>query len=96
MTQANTDHRGALIVVTVIGQEGDSKPVSINPRQKCIQLLKEGLRELYGTPSPNPDEYDLVLGGRTIEPLSRSVAEAGIAHGATISIVPKRISRGGA
>lgn len=83
-----------LIQVTVIGQEADDKVVTVNPQQPCAQLLREGLRELYGNPSPNPDEYDLVLGGRIIESLSQSIADAGIVEGTEVSILPQSISRG--
>lgn len=43
--------------------------------------------------SPNPHDYDLVQ-SRIIEPLTVSVAEATITDEATVSILPKSISRG--
>lgn len=93
--EAKTKQQGRpLIQVTVIGQEADSKVVTVNPQQPCAQLLREGLRELYGNPGPNPDEYDLVLGGRIIEPLSQKIEDAGIADGTEVSILPQSISRG--
>jgi hypothetical protein len=82
------------IDVKVLGQEGDERTVTVNTHQKCAQLLKEGLRTLYGPPGPNPDEYDLVYNGSVIEPLAQTIAEAGISKGATVSILPKTISRG--
>ncbi len=88
-----TQH-GQLVEVQVLGQEGDEKAVTVNARQHCAQLLREGLHKLYGHPGPNPDEYDLVFGGKYIEPLSLTVAEAGITSGSTVSILPKTISRG--
>ena len=84
-----------LIAVIVISQEGDEKTVTINTHQKCKQLLQEGLRALYGTPGPNPDEYDLVFNGIVVEPLDKTIEEAGIADQSSISILPKTISRGG-
>lgn len=83
-----------LIAITIIGQEGDEQTVTINIHQKCEQLLREGLRALYGTPGPNPHEYDLVFNGTVVEPLSKTVAEAGIADQNSVSILPKTISRG--
>ena len=88
-----TQH-GLLVEVQVLGQEGDDKVVTVNAHQHCAQLLREGLHALYGRPGPNPDEYDLVFGGKFIEPLSLTVAEAGITTGSTVSILPKTISRG--
>lgn len=86
--------RGSLIKVHVLGQEGDEETISVNIHQKCTQLLHEGLKALYGNPSPNPDEYDVVLNGKYIEPLSQTISDAGIADDATVSILPKIISRG--
>lgn len=84
-----------LIAVTVIGQEGDEQIVEVNAHQKCEQLLREGLKALYGSPSPNMAEYDLVFNGKVIEPLSQTIAEAGIVAQSTVTILPKTISRGG-
>jgi hypothetical protein len=83
-----------LIRVTVIGQEGDDGVVTINPNLPCSQLLRKGLHALYGEPSPNPDEYDIVLGGKWIEPLTQKLEDVGIGDGTTVSILPKSISRG--
>ena len=96
MSEAMATRSTSQIRVTVIGQEADEEPVTVNVHQPCAHLLREGLKALYGAPGPNPDEYDLVLGGRIIEPLSQTIAEAGIGEGASISILPKTISRGGA
>lgn len=95
-TQTQAGHGDPRIEVTVLGQEGDEATVRINPNQPCSALLREGLRELYGSPGPNPDDYDLVLNGTVVEPLSRKVEEAGIGNGTTVSILPKTISRGAA
>lgn len=94
MTAQLNVQRGSLIDVHVLGQEGDEKTITVNVHQKCAQLLHEGLKALYGNPGPNPDEYDLVLNGRFVEPLSQTISEAGIANDVTVSILPKTISRG--
>jgi hypothetical protein len=83
-----------LIRVTVIGQEADEEVVTINPNVPCSQLLRKGLHALYGEPGPNPDEYDVVLGGKWIEPLTQKLEDVGIGDGTTVSILPKSISRG--
>ncbi len=83
-----------LIRVTVIGQEADEAVVTINPNAPCSQLLRNGLQALYGEPGPNPDEYDIVLAGKWIEPLSQKLEEVGIGDGTSVSILPKSISRG--
>ncbi len=87
----DTTNAHPLIAVLVIGQEGDEKTVTVNTHQKCEQLLREGLHALYGTPGPNPDEYDLVFNGTVVEPLSKTIAEAGIAEHSSVSILPKTI-----
>ena len=94
MPETTKPHDSLLIQVEVLGQEGDEKSITINTHQHCVQLLHEGLHALYGHPGPNLDEYDVVFGGRWIEPLSKTVSEAGITDGATVSILPKSISRG--
>ncbi len=90
----DTAKASPLIDVTVLGQEADEKSVTINPHQKCEQLLREGLHALYGKPGPNPDEYDIVFNSAVIEPLSKTIAEAGIIDHSTVSLLPKTISRG--
>lgn len=95
MSEALATQAKSQIRVTVIGQEADEETVKVNTHQHCAHLLREGLKALYGKPGPNPDEYDLVLGGRIVDPLSQTIAEAGIAEGASVSILPKTISRGG-
>ena len=94
MTDATATRQGQLIDVTVIGQEADEKTVTLNRHQHVAQLLHEGLRALYGAPLPNPDEYDVGLGGKILEPLSRTLADAGVGQGTVVSILPKSISRG--
>ncbi len=95
-TQAHAGHGDPHIDVLVLGQEGDEKTVRINPKEPCSALLREGLHALYGHPGPNAEEYDLVLGGQWIEPLSQKIEEVGIHDGTTVSILPKTISRGSA
>jgi hypothetical protein len=68
--------------------------VTTNQNVHCEQLLRDGLHELYGRPGPNPDEYDLVLRGTVVEPLSQTLIAAGIGDGTIVSILPKTISRG--
>jgi hypothetical protein len=94
MPDSNTPSLESKIRVTVIGQEGDEKEVTINPHEHCEQLLQEGLHALYGHPGPNPDEYNLVFKGAIITPLTQTLTAVGITDGAVVSIQPKTISRG--
>jgi hypothetical protein len=80
--------------VTVIGQEGDQAEVEVREAETCDELLRRGLKALYGEPAPKPDDFDLVLAGKVIEPLSQTVHDAGIKPGDSIAILPKSISRG--
>lgn len=93
-SQATIRTHNPLIHVTVIGQEADEATVTINPEAPCSELLREGLHALYGEPGPNPNEYDLVLGGKWIEPLTQKIEDVSISDGTTASILPKSISRG--
>jgi hypothetical protein len=94
MNDASKEKIKPQIKVKVLGQEGDEGSVTINTHAPCSQLLHKGLHEIYGEPVPSPDDYDLVFGGTVVEPLSTTVAEAGILKGSTVSILPKSISRG--
>src|SRR6266700_4810222 len=94
MLDSNTSAHESQIHVTVLGQEGDEKVVTIDPHEQCVQLLRAGLHALYGHPGPNPDEYNLVFKGSVITPLTQTIAVAGITDGAVVSIQPKTISRG--
>lgn len=87
-------HHVAHIQVTVLGQEGDSKTVTTSEHQTCQHLLHEGLRALYGEPTPPAHEYDLVFSGKIVEPLSQTLAHAKITNHSTVTILPQRISRG--
>ena len=91
---AARDAHHPLIRVTVIGQEADEAMVTINPNARCMQLLRRGLHALYGEPGPDPDEYDLVVAGKWIEPLSLRLDEVDIVNRTIVSILPKTISRG--
>lgn len=90
------EHQQGQIEVKVLGQEGDEKEVKVNPHQDCAHLLHKGLQALYGNPGPAPDQYNLVFHGSVLEPLSQTIAAAGITSGVTVSIQPKSISRGAA
>jgi len=94
MQDSNTPSHESQIHITVLGQEGDEKVVTINPHEHCAQLLRAGLHALYGHPGPNPDEYNLVFKGTIITPLTQTIAAVGIIDGAVVSIQPKTISRG--
>lgn len=94
MLESNISSHEPQIQITVLGQEGDEKVITINPHEQCMQLLNAGLHALYGHPGPNPDEYNLVFKGIIITPLTQTIAAAGITNGAVISIQPKTISRG--
>jgi len=80
--------------ITVIGQEGDQVQIEVNANEPCEVLLRQGLHELYGQPGPDPASYDVVLAGKVIDPLTQTLAAAGISSGASVSILPKSISRG--
>lgn len=94
MQESNAPSYESQIHITVLGQEGDEKIVTINPHESCEQLLRAGLHALYGHPGPNPDEYNLVFKGVVITPLTQIIAAADITDGAVVSIQPKTISRG--
>ena len=94
MLDSNTPSHESQIHVTVLGQEGDEKVVTINSHEHCAQLLLVGLHALYGEPGPNPDEYNLVFNGTVITSLTQTIAAVGITDGAVVSIQPKTISRG--
>jgi hypothetical protein len=95
MQESNAPSHESQIRVTVLGQEGDEKIVTINPHEHCGQLLRAGLYALYGHPGPNPDEYNLVFKGTVITPLTQTIAAVDITDGAVVTIQPKTISRGG-
>jgi hypothetical protein len=94
MLDSNASSHDSQIHVTVLGQEGDEKIMTINLHKPCEQLLSAGLHALYGHPGPNPDEYNLVFKGVVITPLTQTIASADITDGAVVSIQPKTISRG--
>lgn len=82
------------IQVEVVGQEGDVKPIETNLHEPISTLLREGLHALYGEPGPNPNDYDVVVDGKWVEPLSLKIVDVGIADGTLVSILPKSVSRG--
>lgn len=85
---------GNKIEIVLLGQEGDPKEWSLNTHWHLKHVLGAGLKELYGPQAPDPDQYDIVLGGKILEPLSLTVSEAGITPGARVSILPKTVTRG--
>ena len=85
---------GNKIEIKVLGQEGDSKPLDVNVHWHVKQLLDDGLKALYGPQHPSADLYDVVVGGKIIEPLSMTVSEVAIVEGMTVSILPKTVTRG--
>ena len=42
--------------------------------------------ELSGEPGPEPNEYDVVLAGKSIEPLSQKLTEVGIGVGTAVCL----------
>lgn len=81
------------ITITAAGAEGDTAPIKVNVHQHIRQLVSEALKELYGTPPPDPGEYDVVFGG-TILDLDKTVEDAGLVDGSEVAVLPKDVSRG--
>lgn len=81
------------ITITAAGAEGDTAPIKVNIHQHLRQVLHEALKELYGSPAPDPAEYDIVFGG-TILDLDKTIEEAGLVDGSEIAVLPKDVSRG--
>jgi hypothetical protein len=80
--------------IVVANGEGDTAEVTLNEHAHLRQLLRDGLKALYGTPTPNPDDYDLLIGGGAQEDLDLTLAEAGLRNHAEVVILPKDVSRG--
>lgn len=51
MPESNFLSHESQIQITVLGQEGDEKIVTINVHEHCVQLLHTGLHALYGDPA---------------------------------------------
>lgn len=81
------------ITITAAGAEGDTAPIKVNVHQVIRQLLHEALKELYGAPTPDPAEYDVIFGGATLD-LDKTVEGAGLVDGSEIAVLPKDVSRG--
>lgn len=81
------------ITINAAGAEGDTAPVKVNVHQSLRQVLREALKELYGSPTPDPADYDIVFGGTLLD-LDKTVEEAGLIDGSEIAVVPKDVSRG--
>jgi hypothetical protein len=78
----------------VANGEGDTAEVTLNEHAHLRQLLRDGLKALYGTPTPNPDDYDLLIGGGVQANLDLTLTEAGLRDHAEVVLLPKDVSRG--
>lgn len=74
--------------------EGDTAEVTLNEHAHLRQLLRDGLKALYGTPNLNPDDYDLLIDGMIRTDLGVTLAEAGLRDQAEVVILPRDVSRG--
>lgn len=83
-----------LATITVADDAGATATVDVNLHVKLEQLLRRGLKALYGEPGPSPSEYELVIGGTLQEDLDRTLADAGVATGSEVSILRKDLPRG--
>jgi hypothetical protein len=81
------------ITITAAGAEGDTAPIKVNIHQHLRELLHEALKALYGTPTPDAGDFDIVFGGATLD-LDKTVAEVGLSDGSEIAVLPKDVSRG--
>jgi hypothetical protein len=81
------------ITITAAGAEGDTAMVKVNIHQHLREVLHEALRELYGSPTPDVADYDVIFGGATLD-LDKTVEEAGLVEGSEIAVLPKDVSRG--
>ena len=88
---AQTTQRWTIVVAN---GEGDTAEVTLNQHAHLHQLLRDGLKALYGTPTPNPDDYDLLIDGMVQTDLGLTLAEAGLRDDAEVVILPKDVSRG--
>jgi hypothetical protein len=80
--------------IVVANGEGDTAEVTLNQHVHLRQLLREGLKALYGTSAPNPDNYDLLIDGMVQVALDLTLAEAGLRNQAEVVILPQDVSRG--
>ncbi len=83
-----------LASITVADDAGATATIEINPHVKLDQLLRRGLKALYGEPGPNAGDYDLVIGGTIQEDLDRTIADVGLADGSEVAILRKDLPRG--
>lgn len=79
--------------IVVAGGEGDVFTVTINRNAHINQLLREAVRELYGTNGRSPDEFDVIIGG-AVANLADTLEDAGLTDGAEVTVLPKDVSRG--
>ena len=81
------------LTITVAGAEGDTAVLELNAHQHIHQLLRTALKGLYGEPIPDPNQYDVVIGGN-IAALELTLTEAGLSDGDEVAVLPKEVSRG--
>jgi hypothetical protein len=89
---SNDEHNFVTIIVADDG--GTTATVEINRHAKLGHLLRQGLKDLYGEPGPNRDDYELVIGGTVAEDLDRSLEQAGLGTGSEVAILRKELPRG--
>jgi hypothetical protein len=90
----NQQITAALFDITVTDDAGDVESVSINGHVKLSELLRKGLKALYGEPGPTPSEYVLMVSGVLQEDLDKTLIEAGLASGSEVAILKREIPRG--
>lgn len=83
-----------LVTITVADDAGATAAVEINRNTKLSHLLRQGLKALYGEPGPNPDDYEIVIGGTVAENLDRTLEEAGLESGSEVAILRRELPRG--
>jgi hypothetical protein len=88
-----TEKQSKLWSITVVSGEGDDDNVELNENAHLEQLLKKGVKELYGEQA-NSNEYDLVISGVTQTNPQGTLAEAGLHNEAEVTILSKDVSRG--
>lgn len=90
----NQQVSAALLDITVTDDAGDVESISINAHVKLNELLRKGLKALYGEPGPTPTDYVIVIAGVPQENLEKSLLDAGLASGSEVAILKREIPRG--
>lgn len=80
--------------IVVADGEGDEVTIGLNEYEPLSVLLRKGLRALLGEPVPDPDDYDLLIGGTPVSDLSQNLRDAGLTDGSEVVIMAKDVSRG--